>query len=166
VTTPWSWLSLFKSHEGGMTRDSSTNVSILALGWYWVGAVKRTNHVYVLDVALQGIKFYFIWRNVSLACLCLARPITARDAIDRESKQWVRHDPNRLLGNIDISGLLFNNKNHLLWRPGGNRLPSQDQLDFAPYWPIRARVRIGFTSFSVTPIITFMQSHSTTNLSF
>ena len=137
-----------------MTRDPSTNVSILALGWYWVGAVERANHVYVLDVALQGIKFYFIWRNVSLACLCLARPITARDAIDRESKQWVTHDPKRLLGNIDISGLLFNNKNHLLWRPDESHLPSEDQLNFAPDDQSQLDIRIALP-FPLTPMAKF-----------
>lgn len=73
-------------------------------------ALKPSNHLAVLDVALQRRKFYLAWRNASLTCLCLGEPIRARESAARGVKQWLSHEPNRLLGNIDIIGLLFNNK--------------------------------------------------------
>lgn len=91
----WLWSKMFQYWRSGCFRAC---------------ALSPSNHLPVLDVALQRRKFYLAWRNASLTCLCLGWPISARVATARGVKQWLSHEPNRLLGNIDIIGLLFNNK--------------------------------------------------------
>lgn len=85
----WLWSQMFQYWRSGGFRAC---------------ALPPSNHLPVLDVALQRRKFYLAWRNASLTCLCLGAPISARGGAARGVKQWLSHEPNRLLGNIDIIG--------------------------------------------------------------
>lgn len=101
-----------------------------------------SNHLPVLDVALQRRKFYLAWRNASLTCLCFDGPISARLGAARGVKQWLSHEPNRLLGNIDIIGLLFNNKTKPLLNCQVRVTGDQwFRTCFGAWWPITGEVK-------------------------
>ena len=132
LLAPFLWSLTLRSQMFQYWRSGSFRACVLP----------ASNHLPVLDVALQRRKFYLAWRNASLTCLCFDGPISARLGAARGVKQWLSHEPNRLLGNIDIIGLLFNNKTKPLLNCQVRVTGDQwFRTCFGAWWPITGEVK-------------------------